>query len=61
VDRQFGENQTFVGYTCELLLPTRFAAFRLPENTGPGEGSLQVTFLLNFFDEVRRRMPLGSR
>jgi Tol biopolymer transport system component len=35
----------------------RFAVFTLPE-TAPGEkGSVHVTMLLNFFDELKRRIP----
>jgi len=35
----------------------RFAVLALPE-TAPGErGSVHVTMLLNFFDELRRRIP----
>ena len=35
----------------------RFAVFTLPE-TPPGEkGSVHVTMLLNFFDELKRRIP----
>jgi hypothetical protein len=29
-----------------------------PENTG---GTLRATFLLNFFDEVQRRIPAGGK
>ena len=35
---------------------TRVAVFPRPTET-PTEGSLHATFLLNFFDEVRRRIP----
>ena len=35
----------------------RFAVLALPE-TAPGEkGSVHVTMLLNFFDELKRRIP----
>jgi hypothetical protein len=35
----------------------RFAMLSLPE-AAPGEkGSVHVTMLLNFFDEVKRRIP----
>jgi hypothetical protein len=39
----------------------RFAAV-LPRADLPGgaESSVHVTFLLNFFDEVRRRIPKGK-
>ena len=33
----------------------RFATLPVPEAAGPDKGSVQVTFLLNFFDELRRR------
>ena len=34
----------------------------LPDSLGepdPGAGEVHVTFLLNFFDEVKRRIPAG--
>jgi hypothetical protein len=34
----------------------RIVAFPKPTSS-PAEGSLHATFLLNFFDEVRRRIP----
>jgi Tol biopolymer transport system component len=36
----------------------RFAIF--PENKAPEKGDVHVTFLLNFFDELRRRVPVGK-
>jgi serine/threonine-protein kinase len=38
----------------------RFAVVPLPESAGEQKGPLHVTFLLNFFDEVRRRIPAGK-
>ena len=35
----------------------RFAVFPMPEGAGPGKGSVHVTFLLNFRDELRRQIP----
>ena len=35
----------------------RFAVFPLPEATAEDKGPIHVTFLLNFFDELRRRLP----
>jgi serine/threonine-protein kinase len=35
----------------------RFAALSLPEEPKSDSGSVHVTFLLNFFDELRRRVP----
>ena len=35
----------------------RFAVFTMPEATGGEKGSVHVIFLLNFFDELRRRVP----
>ena len=35
----------------------RFAVFLPPEVAGAETGSVHVTFLLNFFDELRRRLP----
>ena len=39
----------------------RFAVFPRPEATGGQKGSVHVTVLLNFFDELRRRVPAGSK
>jgi Tol biopolymer transport system component len=38
----------------------RFAVFPLPEAKDQGKGSVHVTFLLNFFDELRRRVPVSK-
>ena len=35
----------------------RFAVLTAPEATGGEKGSVHVTMLLNFFDEVKRRIP----
>jgi hypothetical protein len=35
----------------------RFAIFPMPEAPMADKGSVHVTFLLNFFDELRRRIP----
>jgi len=35
----------------------RFAVFPMPENAELGKGSVHVTFLLNFLDDLKRRMP----
>ena len=37
----------------------RFAVFPMPEAAGPEKGSVHVTFLLNFLDELRRKIPAG--
>jgi hypothetical protein len=37
----------------------RFAVFPLPDSKAEDQGSVHVTLLLNFFDEVRRRIPAG--
>ena len=39
----------------------RFAVFPRPEATGEQKGSVHVTVLLNFFDELRRRVPAGGK
>jgi predicted Ser/Thr protein kinase len=39
----------------------RFAVFPRPEATKEANGSVHVTFLLNFFDELRRRLPLEGK
>jgi serine/threonine-protein kinase len=38
----------------------RFAVFPRPDATGEQKGSVHVTVLLNFFDELRRRVPTGK-
>jgi serine/threonine-protein kinase len=38
----------------------RFAIFPRSESASENKGSLHVTFLLNFFDELRRRLPEGK-
>ena len=37
----------------------RFAVFPRPDATGEQKGSVHVTVLLNFFDELRRHVPAG--
>jgi serine/threonine-protein kinase len=37
-----------------------FAVFPLPETTAEDKGAAHVTFLLNFFDELRRKVPAGK-
>jgi Tol biopolymer transport system component/predicted Ser/Thr protein kinase len=39
----------------------RFAVFPRPEAAGERKGSVHVTVLLNFFDELRRRVPAGGK
>jgi Tol biopolymer transport system component len=39
----------------------RFAVFLRPDATGEQKGSVHVTVLLNFFDELRRRVPAGGK
>jgi dipeptidyl aminopeptidase/acylaminoacyl peptidase len=38
----------------------RFAVIPKPEATAEQKGSVHVTVLLNFFDELRRRVPAGK-
>ena len=38
----------------------RVAVFPMPEDTAQDKGAAHVTFLLNFSDEVRRKMPVGN-
>jgi hypothetical protein len=38
----------------------RFAVFPRPDATGEQRGSVHVTVLLNFFDELRRRVLVGK-
>jgi len=37
----------------------RFAVFPMPEAAGAEKGTVHVTFLQNFLDELRRRIPAG--
>jgi serine/threonine-protein kinase len=37
----------------------RFAVFPAPQEARPGKGSVRVTFLLNFLDYLRRKIPEG--
>ena len=39
----------------------RFAVLPRPDATGEQKGSVHVTVLLNFFDELRRRVPAGGK
>ncbi len=36
----------------------RFAVFPKPSTPAEDKGSVHMTFLLNFFDELRRRVPV---
>jgi serine/threonine-protein kinase len=38
----------------------RFAVFPMQEAAGPGKGSVHITLLLNFFDELRRKVPTSK-
>jgi hypothetical protein len=38
----------------------RVAVFPMPEASAENKGPAHVTFLLNFFDELRRRAPVGK-
>jgi hypothetical protein len=38
----------------------RFAVIPRPDATAEQKGSVHVTVLLNFFDELRRRVPVGK-
>ena len=58
--RLWSDKQIFC--TCVLNLALhpdgkRFAGFPMPEAMVGEKGSVHVTFLLNFFDELRRRAP----
>lgn len=52
--------QVFYPGTANLdLAPDgkRFAVLTQPEGAGESKGSVHVTMLLNFFDELKRRLP----
>src|SRR5262249_12006653 len=44
----------------DLAPDGRFVLFPFPEATADDKRPVQVTFLLNFLDEPRRRLPLGK-
>jgi len=59
-----GEKPSGLGFLWSLdLAPDgkRFAVFPRPEATGEEKASVHVTVLLNFFDELRRRVPAGGK
>jgi len=39
----------------------RFAVLTLPETAAGEKGSVHVTMLLNFFDELKRRIPPSGK
>ncbi|HEV1287201.1 MAG TPA: hypothetical protein VNU44_17915 [Bryobacteraceae bacterium] len=58
--RLWTDKQIFFPGTSNLALAPdgkRFAVFPMPEASGPDKGPVHVTFLLNFLDELRRRIP----
>jgi hypothetical protein len=61
--RLWSEKQIYMpGNTNLTLAPDgkHFAVFPIPEGAAPEKGSVHVMFLLNFFDELRRRAPIGK-
>ena len=60
--RLWSEKQSFYAGGMNLALAPdgkRFAVFGIPEVAGPEKGSVHLTFLENFVDELRRRIPAG--
>ena len=60
--RVWSNKQLFFAGSSNLdLAPDgkRFAVFALPEAAPGAKGLVHVTFLQNFFDELRRRIPLN--
>ena len=58
--RVWSEKQVFNPGLLNLdLAPDgkRFAVLYSPERAGIAKGSVHVTMMLNFFDEVKRRIP----
>ena len=47
--------------SCTLSSNGDRAIIVVPVNPGTERRDLHVTFLLNFFDELRRRVPVGSK
>ena len=61
--RLWSDKQILYPGTSNLALAPdgkRFAVFPMPEAVGPEKASVHVTFLENFFDELRRRIPEGK-
>jgi serine/threonine-protein kinase len=59
--RLWSDKQVFYTGTMNLDLSPdgkRFAVLAPIETAGADKGSVHVTFLLNFFDELRRKMPI---
>jgi Tol biopolymer transport system component/predicted Ser/Thr protein kinase len=60
--RLWSEKQIFYPGSWNLALAPdgkRFAVFPTPEAAGSEKGSVHVTFLQNFLDELQRRIPAG--
>jgi hypothetical protein len=58
--RLWSGKQVFYAGSLNLALAPdgkRFAVFLMPEAAGPEKGSVHVTFLHNFVDELRRKLP----
>jgi hypothetical protein len=58
--RLWSEKRIFYVGSANLALHPdgkRFAVFPMPEAAGPEKGTVRVTFLQNFFDELKRRIP----
>jgi hypothetical protein len=62
--RMWSDRQTrSVGASLSYALAPdgkHFAVFPPPEPTAEDRGAGHVTFLLNFFDELRRKVPVGK-
>jgi serine/threonine-protein kinase len=59
----WSEKQIFyAGFSNFALAPDgkRFAVVPMPEAAGTEKGTVHVTFLLNFLDELKRRIPAGK-
>jgi serine/threonine-protein kinase len=57
--RLWSEKQLFYagGVNLDLAPDGRFAVLALPDTPAGEKGSVHVTMLFNFFDELRRRIP----
>ena len=58
--RLWCDKQIFYAGVSNLALAPdgkRFAVLPMPEAAGTEKGTVHVTFLLNFLDELRRRIP----
>jgi hypothetical protein len=62
-ERTWGQKKIIMYVRTIITKPDgkRFAVLSMPEAAGGEHDSVDVTMLLNFFGEVRRRAPIGKQ